>query len=276
MDHNTIRFGAEVYTWYMNGNGLTHEGKLGHMIEVTAHAGLTGIEPIHYWMGDLKDPIKLKDKLAEHHIELAAIALCLNWNDPSITSSEATETAETISLLRHFPDTLLCLVQIPSGRHDLHQRRSQLLQHIHWTSRYAADHGIRSTFHPNSPHHSITRTQEDYDFLLNGLDPTICGWTPDVGHIINGGMDPLDLMKQYQPLINHVHFKDWDGNPEFALMGDGTIDFIEITKWLHQINYTGWIICEDEGADAFNNPDKVTLHDGRWVNKHLKPIVTKL
>ena len=61
----------------MNGNGSTHAGKLGHMIEITAQAGFKGIEPIHYWMGDLKDPIKLKDKLAEQDIELAAIALCL-------------------------------------------------------------------------------------------------------------------------------------------------------------------------------------------------------
>ena len=66
MINNSIRFGAEVYTWYMHENGLTHAGKLGHMIEITSQAGFKGIEPIHYWMGNLKDPARLKDKLAEH------------------------------------------------------------------------------------------------------------------------------------------------------------------------------------------------------------------
>lgn len=88
MINNSIRFGAEVYTWYMHENGLTHAGKLGHMIEITAQAGFKGIEPIHYWMGNLKDPARLKDKLAEHRIALAAIALCLKWNDPTITEDE--------------------------------------------------------------------------------------------------------------------------------------------------------------------------------------------
>lgn len=60
---------------------------------------------------------------------------------------------------------------------------------------------------------------------MNGLDRAVTGWTPDVGHIINGGMDPLATMQQWQSLINHVHFKDWDGAPEFALMGAGKVDF---------------------------------------------------
>lgn len=269
MIRNAIKFGAEVYTWYMHENGLTHAGKLGHMIDITSQAGFKGIEPIHHWMGELNDPAKLQVKLTEYNIELAAIALCLNWNDSEITEIEKRDTDQTIAILRNFPKALLCLVQLPTGRHDIQHRRKQLLDHLHWTASEAADHGIPSTFHPNSPHHSITRTAEDYDFLLSGLDPALCGWTPDVGHIINGGMDPLQTMKRYQSLINHVHYKDWDGQPEFALMGNGQVDFAGITRWLEDIHYTGWIICEDEGKEAYDHPDQVTLHDGLWVKNNL-------
>lgn len=273
MRENAIKFGAEVYTWYMNGNGSTHAGKLSHMIEVTAKAGFKGIEPIHYWMGDLNEPVKLKNSLATHGIELAAIALCLKWNNSSITQDEKNETIATIDLLKHFPGAMLCLVQIPTGRHDILNRRKLLVDHLHWTASLATAHGINTTFHPNSPHHSITRTEEDYTVLLESLNPALCGWTPDVGHIINGEMDPLQTMKKYQSLINHVHYKDWDGQPEFALMGNGVVDFIAITKWLNEINYNGWIICEDEGKEALENPDQVTLHDGDWVNKNILQIL---
>ena len=37
-------------------------------------------------------------------------------------------------------------------------------------------------------------------------------------------MDPLKKMREYAPLINLVHYKDWDGQPEFALMGQGKVD----------------------------------------------------
>jgi inosose dehydratase len=84
-------------------------------------------------------------------------------------------------------------------------------------------------------------------------------------------MDPLTKMKEYQSLINHVHYKDWDGNPEFALMGKGKVDLLGVTQWLKDINYSGWIICEDEGEEALEDPDFVTLHDGKWIQEDLIP-----
>ena len=104
--------------------------------------------------------------------------------------------------------------------------------------------------------------------------PEVIGWTPDVGHIANGGMEPLEIMQQYAELINHLHYKDWDGQPEFAVMGEGKIDFVGITRWLRDRGFTGWIVCEDEGHRAIDDPDAVTLADGAYVRKHLQPLLT--
>lgn len=266
-----FRFGNECYTWFMNGSGATHANRLDHMIDVTAQAGLTGIEPIHFWMGDLSDPDRLAASLQSHGIELAAIALVLPWNYPQETEQERIEADRVIALLQRFPGALLCTVQAPTSREDLTQRRQNLVCNVNAVSRRAAERGVNASFHPNSPPTSINRTAEDYEVVLNGLDSAVTGWTPDVGHIINGGMDPLATMQQWQSLINHVHFKDWDGAPEFALMGAGKVDLIGVTRWLKSWNYAGWIICEDEAEAAVDDPDGVTLHDGRWIQKVLIP-----
>jgi inosose dehydratase len=266
-----FRFGSEVYTWFMHNDGQTHAGRLGHMIEIIAQAGFTGIQPIHFWMGDLSDPDRLEAKLKEQGIELAAIALALDWNGTEETEKEWAEADQTIRLLQRFPGAILCTVQKPSGRHNLTERRRNLVNIVNTVSRRAMEIGVPCSFHPNSPHSSITRTEEDYQVILESLDAAATGWTPDVGHIINGGMDPLEKMKEYASLINHVHYKDWDGEPEFALMGKGKVDLLGITQWLKDINYKGWIICEDEGREALEDPDFVTLHDGRWIKEELVP-----
>src|SRR5690606_40570157 len=59
-----IKFGSEVYTWFMQESGKAYDNKLDHMIKVAAESGFTGIEPMHFWMGDLADASKLKDCLA--------------------------------------------------------------------------------------------------------------------------------------------------------------------------------------------------------------------
>lgn len=266
-----FRFGSEVYTWFMSGNGTTHQGRLGHMIEIIAQAGFTGIQPIFTWMGELVDPDRLEAKLKEQGIELAAVALALEWNGAEESQSERIVANNAISLLERFPGAVLNTVQIPTGRHNLEERRRSLVNIVNTVSARAKDKGVPCSFHPNSPHTSIIRTEEDYKVVLESLDTTVTGWTPDVGHIINGDMDPLTKMKEYASLINHVHYKDWDGNPEFTLMGSGKVDLLSITQWLKDINYGGWIICEDEGKEALDDPDFVTLHDGRWIQNDLIP-----
>lgn len=272
MSHSLpFKFGSEVYTWFMSGNGQTHQGRLGHMIEIISKAGFSGIQPIFTWMGDLVDPDLLEAKLKEQGIELAALALALDWNNPEETEREREVADHAIRVLERFPGAVLNTVQIPSGRHDIVQRQQNLIHIVNAVSKRAADKGVPCSYHPNSPHSSIIRTEEDYKIVLESLDSAVTGWTPDVGHIINGGMDPLTKMKEYQSLINHVHFKDWNGNPEFTLMGKGKVDLLGVTQWLNDINYSGWIICEDEGEEALEDPDFVTLHDGKWIQEDLIP-----
>jgi inosose dehydratase len=266
-----FRFGSEVYTWYMAGNGETHKGRLGHMIEIISRAGFKGIQPIFTWMGDYTDPKLLADKLKDQGIELAALALALEWNGQNETEEEKKIADNAIALLAHFPNAILNTVQIPTGRHDLVSRQKSLVGIVNTVSQRAQDKGITCSYHPNSPHSSIIRTAEDYKVVLENLNEKLTGWTPDVGHIINGGMDPLAKMKEYQHLINHVHYKDWNGTPEWTIMGNGKVELVGITQWLKDINYSGWIICEDEGPEALVDPDYVTLHDGNWIKNDLIP-----
>ena len=197
-----------------------------------------------------------------------------DWNYPEETAEEKEAAERAIQLLKRFPSAVFCTVQMPTGRHDLEQRRDNLVANVNAVSRRAADAGLTCSFHPNSPETSINRTEEDYSAIIERLDSSVTGWTPDVGHIINGGMDPLTKMKEYAELINHVHYKDWDGNPEFALMGEGKVDLVGVTQWLHQQKYEGWVICEDEAPQAVDDPDGVTLHDGKWIAETLLPIIS--
>lgn len=281
IDKNNIQFGAEVYTWFMDGFGEGNANKLDHMAKISAQAGFRGIEPMllepydNYWMGDFKDPVKLKDTLAEAGIELAALALVCTWENEEETEAERACADWAIEMLKHFPGAALGTVPLPNGRAHLQQRRLNLVNNVNRVSRRAAGEGIKCSFHPNSPPASMVRTREDYDVVLNSLDPEFTGWTPDVGHIVRGGMDVIATMSHWQHLINHIHYKDYSGNgaEPWAQMGSGKVDFHRITEFLVQRDYEGWIICEDECERAIKHPDEVTLQNGQWCNEQLLPLL---
>ena len=234
-----IKFGSEVYTWFMQDTGKGYDNKLDHMVKIISQAGFTGIEPMvleisesalgcsKYWMGDFIDPIKFKDVLEEHNVELAGLALICGWDNEEETPEERAAADFTIDFLKHFPGAMLGTVTLPSGRHELQKRRLNVARNINRVSQRGVDAGLVCSYHPNSPPASLVRTQYDYDVVLSSLDPSVTGWTPDVGHIIRGGMDVIETMNKWQHLVNHIHFKDYSGNgPEpWAQMGTGKLDF---------------------------------------------------
>ncbi len=276
-----IEFGSQVYTWFMQGGGEGYANKLDHMIKVAAQAGFTGIEPMilepfdDYWLGDLKDPAKLKACLEENNMKLAGFSLVCSWDQVDETDSEKAACDYAIETLLQFPGSKFGTVPLPTDRKNLQERRMNLAKNVNKVSARAKAAGLECSFHPNSPPASIVRTPEDYEVVLSSLDPTVTGWTPDVGHIIRGGMDIIETMDKWQHLVNHVHYKDFSGNgPEpWAQMGSGKVDFHRITEWLVTRNYEGWIICEDECHRAIGEPDEVTIQNGEWCKENLQPLL---
>lgn len=276
-----IKFGSEVYTWFMQGSGEGYANRLEHMIKTCAKAGFAGIEPMvltpydDYWLGDLKDSHRLKACLDKHGVELAGLALVCEWRNQTESDEERIAADYAVETLKLFPGAKLGTVPLPSSRKHIHQRRINMAINVNEVSRRAMDAGIECSFHPNSPPASVVRTQDDYDVVLNSLDPVLTGWTPDVGHIIRGGMDIIETMNKWAHLVNHVHYKDFSGNgaEPWSQMGSGKLDFHRITEWLVERHYEGWIICEDECELAIDDPDGVTLQNGEWCRENLYDLV---
>lgn len=267
-----IRLACETYTWQMPGE--QYKGKLEHIMEVASRAGYKGIEPDSSFLHHLSDPALMKQALDQYALELAVFCYVEDWRNPKETEAERKRADEWIRFMEHFPKSIFLLVQMPGqDRENLQERQQNLLSCVNEIAKRAADRGIECSYHPNSPMGSIYRTEEDYKILLNGLDRSVIGYTPDVGHIAKGGMDPLSIVKEYHELVNCIHYKDMYEDGRWALMGEGVIDFLEITNYLKYIDFKGWIVVEDEGDEAITQPDLVALKDGQYNKRVLEPLL---
>lgn len=268
-----VRIGCQTYTWQMSGG--RYDGRLDHIITVASAAGFEGVEPETRFLGALSDPARLKSRLEEAGLALAALTLVEDWRLPEETSGERQRSDACLDLLGHFPGTLLNLCQMPGpDRSCLAERQQNLLSCINAIAARAFDRGIRSGFHPNSPAGSVFRTAEDYEVLLAGLDERHLGFIPDAGHIARGGMDPLEIIRRHYARVNHVHLKNIDAAGHWAAMGRGVIDDRAITRFLVTQGFEGWIVVEDECNAAVTDPDGVARADGTYVDRILRPLVT--
>ena len=267
------RLAYQTYTWQMSGD---YVGRLDHIVSLLGRTGFQGVEPETQFLGRLADPAEMSAALKDSGLELSALCLVEDWLGPEETAAERERADECLAFLEHFPGTLLNLCQMPTTRPadsgELRRRQDHLLRSTHAIARRAAERGIVSAYHPNSPETSIYRTADDYRVLLAGLDDTL-GWVPDCGHIAKGGIDVLPLLTEHRSLIRHIHYKDMSTDGAWRTMGDGSIDYVSITRFLVESGYTGWIVVEDESDRAIPEPDQVTLDDWSWLAENLEPLL---
>ena len=263
---SAIQYGCQTYTWQMSYEKYSQ--RLAHIMNVVAESGLAGIEAEVCMLGAYnKDPARLAGDLQARLLDLGALCLVCDWLSPQETQPEAAEADRVIAMLKtHFPDTILALCQMPqTDRGNLRQRQDNCISCCNTIGRRAADSGIKTVLHPNSPEGSVFRIAEDYRILMDGLDASVIGYAPDAGHIAKGGMDPVAIFQEYATAIQHVHFKDMDDDGIWAEMGAGCIDFDGIVSVLAANDYHGWVMVEDESPRAEVDPDAVTHANGEYL-----------
>jgi inosose dehydratase len=267
-----IRFACQTYSWQMSGE--RYRGRIDHIAAVAADAGFAGIEPEVFMLGEFRDAMRMSSVLAGTGLALAAVALACEWKHGVETDTERRVADETISFLASFPGAKLVLAQLPGAdRSDLAVRQKYAIQCLDSVARRALEAGLDVSVHPNSPPGSLFRTSEDYKVLLDRLAPEI-GFTPDVGHVAAGGMDPLETVKRYRERIDHIHFKDIHGDGSWAATGNGRIDFPSIVSYLARTDFEGWIVFEDESGEARQDPDAATRRNGQYVRDILLPVLS--
>jgi inosose dehydratase len=260
-----LRFACQTYSWQMSID--KYRGAFDHMAAATAAAGFSGIEPEIVMLGDDWTIEAVRAAVDGHGIALAALCLALPWADRDESADEEKAADEAIDAVAAVPGAVLNLCQLPGpDRRDLRIRQRNVLGCIAAVAARAADRGVHCTFHPNSPPGSVFRTADDYDLLCTAL-PERIGFTPDLGHVVNGGMSALDVVTTYRARIDHIHYKDIDAAGDWVPTGTGVVDFAAITHYLRDTGYDGWIVMEDESPSAERDPDAAVIHNGRYARE---------
>lgn len=259
-----LRYACQTYSWQMSIDRF--RGEVDHMISTAAESGFTGFEPELVMLGDHWSPARLGESLDAHGLALTALVLVEPWRDRTEAEAERADAETAIRCAAGFPDAKIVLCPMPGAdRSALVERQQHAMSCMAAVAKRAADQGVRCTFHPNSPSGSVFRTAEDYRRMADLL-PTQIGYTPDLGHIARGGMDPLTVVTEWRQRIDHLHVKDLAvDQTTWAETGTGVVDVRGVLDYLASTGYAGWVTFEDESPTAEADPDRSVRGNGRYV-----------
>jgi inosose dehydratase len=143
----------------------------------------------------------------------------------------------------------------------------RLVAHLAEIDALVAGHGLRLALHPHAG--TLVERAGAVDRLLETSD---VGWCLDTGHLLIGGVDPVEFVRAHGDRVVHVHLKDVDGrvaarvrSGELTLMqgtqagmfrplghGDARID--EVIRLLDDSGYDRWLVLEQDTAITGQEP----------------------
>ncbi len=218
------------------------------------------------------DPAELKDLCAEYDVTMIGGFVPLVVHEKDQLDATVAAAHRTAALMSAAGGTVFVTSAVTDWdwgpRRDLSAAdwafASDTLARI---DEIVAEYGMTQAIHPHL--RTVVETRADIEALLEVSD---VGWTFDMGHMLIGGMDPLEFLDNAFDRIRHVHLKDvvmhhalpvlhheqsiMEGVQAgmFCNIGAGDVPIAEIVIGLEQRGYDQWYVIEQDAAITTGEP----------------------
>lgn len=246
-----IRVACQTYTWEMLGDGWT--GQVTDILDAVAAAGYEGIEITNTMIREFAGrPAEFAAELAKRGLVLACFAYATSgFTEASAAKPDLAGADAAIAFVREFPEPRLGLGGAASpSRRCAKSKLDRAIAFYNEVGRRGAAAGVSVNVHPHSHYGSLLESAEEYQYLVDHLDPACVSFGPDSGHIVRGGQDLLTCLRTHLSRITHLHLKDANADREWVGLGEGLCDFAAVLALLAETGYDGWVVGEEESAAA--------------------------
>ena len=235
-----------------------------------------GYEGTEYGTGLPSDPESLKAMLAPHGLALASMFCWVSLEDQARQPDEieramgiartlsGMEVRELILGMRGSSQRIALAGRVPpDGSAGLtEQQWGTLADGIHRLARLCEPLGVRLAVHPHAG--SYVETRAELQTLFRVTDPKALGLCVDAGHLVYGGADPVEVVKNFASRVSYIHIKDVDaavlGQARergysfldalrayiFCELGNGRVKLRDFMDALREVGFSGWMIVEQD------------------------------
>jgi inosose dehydratase len=158
--------------------------------------------------------------------------------DPSKRKDEVAKLIKWCQLTKKAGGTLIeyCPTSINRKGYNYKEHTKNLIESMNEYARVVTDQGLVCALHQHTD--TAIETEEEVYFALENLDTRYMKFGPDVGQLEKGGADPVKIFKDFMPLIEHVHLKDFEGGDNgylgYAPLGTGKVKIKKLLQLLEK------------------------------------------
>jgi inosose dehydratase len=199
--------------------------------------------------------------LDQSRLPLISAYCSFNLTDPSKRKDEMDRMARWGGLLKKYGGHVCVLGpnSVPRASYDFKASQTNIVSMLNDTSKMLVDMGLTPALHQHTG--TCIETRDEVYAVLNAVDSRYVKFGPDVGQLAKGGSDPVQVVKDFLPLIRHMHLKDYNGG-EYYLgycpLGQGKVNIPAILEMLENGNTNLTVMVELDPSPMMPIPPKET------------------
>ncbi|MEQ9441452.1 MAG: TIM barrel protein [Cyclobacteriaceae bacterium] len=226
-----FEIGSTFILWGYGADNL--EPALADMAQLGYHSFETFGQVIQEWEENRGGFSEVVEK---HGVPIVSAFCMTDVLDPSKRKDEVKKLVKWAKLLKKNGGKVVeyCPSGINRDGYDYKEHKKSLIESMNEYAKAATDEGLVCALHPHTG--TPIETEEEVYFVMENLDTTYMKFGPDVGQLQKGGADPVKIVKDFMPLIEHVHLKDFAGGDNgylgYSPLGEGKVKLKKILNML--------------------------------------------
>ena len=267
-----VRVGHTGITWpWGNAPGpgaarLADPSAIEQIVKDVSELGFRGLELFGWQIDGMEAHGGLGPLLERYKLPLVSSYSGLNLTDAAQRQSVIERTVATAKLVKKCAGTVI--VFGPNGvrreAYDFAGHKTNIVETLNEAARANADLGLTPVLHQHTG--TCIETREETYAVMEAVDTRYLKFGPDIGQLQKGGSDPVRVVKDFLPIVHHMHLKDFSGGNAFlgyCPLGQGKVDIPAILTMMDGKKMDGMVMVELDSS-----PDMpMTARDAATIAK---------
>jgi inosose dehydratase len=173
--------------------------------------------------------------LDEAKLQLISAYCGVNLTDAGQRSAEVAKLVGWGKLIKKYGGSVAVIGpnNVKRPGYDFAASKASIVAALNDMGKALADVGVTGVMHQHTG--TCIEFRDEVYAVMEAVDTRYVKFGPDVGQLQKGGSDPVKIVKDFLPVIHHVHLKDFDGGPYWSAycpLGRGKVDLQAVLSLL--------------------------------------------
>jgi inosose dehydratase len=238
-------------------------------VETVAKLGFYGFETFGDNLIQWESKGGLKPLLQQNKLPLISGYCTMVLTEPAKLKDELDKAAKYCDVILKSGGRIYVLGpnQVKRQTYVYADNKVNVVNALNEIAKVVADHGLTPVLHQHTG--TCVESRDETYATLDAVNTHLLKFGPDVGQLKKGGQDPVQVVKDYLPLVQHMHLKDFSGTDDHLLgycpLGKGKVDVPAILDLMAGRKISGMVMTEldNDWHDPSPTPAPQLAQDSR-------------